>query len=81
MKVIERYEKECLSDRPNECLELGKEAAASIARTFCGGIMPHQFQPDYKETCRKIAHGECKGNVYSMVKFYCPDEHLNSHKL
>ena len=67
MKKVNKYEKICLEDTPDECIALGEAAAQEIAFEYCPFGASSFMRPDYKETCREVATGVCKGAVGAQV--------------
>eukprot|EP00956_Cyclotella_meneghiniana_P011474 scaffold16121_cov68-Cyclotella_meneghiniana.AAC.2 len=70
-RIVNNYEKQCLEDTPDECIDLGNAAAEEIAFGFCpfdasSGFAP--MRPDYKESCREVAYGICRGVVGDKVE-------------
>lgn len=69
--VVRYYEKQCLQETPDECVDLGEAAAQEIAFDFCPFDASASFAPpsppDYKETCREVATGICKGALKDQV--------------
>ncbi|KAL3784381.1 hypothetical protein ACHAWO_001627 [Cyclotella atomus] len=70
-KVVKFYEKQCLEDTADECNDLGIAAAQELAFEYCPFDASSSFapesQPDYKEACREVATGICKGAVGDQV--------------
>jgi hypothetical protein len=70
-QVVEKYEKKCLENSPDECNDVGLAAAAEIAFEFCPFSVDYaadQGVYDYKKTCRSVAYGICKGAVGGSVQ-------------
>ena len=62
-KVIDKYEKKCLSDSADECIALGNEAAAIIANRFCETPPTRNRLRKFQEKCRQVGINKCRGNV------------------
>jgi hypothetical protein len=75
-EVLDKYEKKCFHDSPDECIDLGNEAARIIAYGFCGGYSSSRH-PSYRETCRNVAINQCKGQVFGQVKSQCGSQPSN----
>jgi hypothetical protein len=70
-QVVEKYEKQCLDDSPDECNDLGQAAAQQIAYEFCpfsAADSTSYSSPNYKESCRSVAYGICEGAIYGYVQ-------------
>lgn len=69
-QVLKEKEKQCFNVSPDECIDLGNEAARIIAFEHCE-IFQHSSHPDFKETCRNVAIGQCQGQIFHEVKKLC----------
>jgi hypothetical protein len=71
--VVDKYEKQCLDDSPDECYDLGQAAAQMIAFDYCPFNAADEAataygQPNYKASCRSVAYGVCEGAIYGYVR-------------
>eukprot|EP00956_Cyclotella_meneghiniana_P000016 scaffold40_cov68-Cyclotella_meneghiniana.AAC.3 len=60
-QVVDKYEKQCLNDTPDECNDLGQTAAQTDESSTYS-------TPNYKKTCRSVAYGICEGSIYGYVR-------------
>ncbi|KAL3784826.1 hypothetical protein ACHAWO_005822 [Cyclotella atomus] len=73
-QVIEKYEKQCLENSPDECYNLGHAAAQMIAFDYCPFSAANEAsgtangQPNYKASCRSVAYSVCEGAIYGYVR-------------
>lgn len=71
-EIVAKYEKKCLHDSPDECIELGDTAADIISFNHC---RPNRFRAtkrnNFAANCRKVGTGQCQGSVVSRVRQYC----------
>ena len=69
--VVRFYEKQCLEETADECVDLGEAAAQEIAFEYCpfdaAASFAPESSPDYKEKCREVATGICKGALKDQV--------------
>eukprot|EP00584_Thalassiosira_punctigera_P003265 CAMPEP_0172546408 /NCGR_PEP_ID=MMETSP1067-20121228/16189_1 /TAXON_ID=265564 ORGANISM="Thalassiosira punctigera, Strain Tpunct2005C2" /NCGR_SAMPLE_ID=MMETSP1067 /ASSEMBLY_ACC=CAM_ASM_000444 /LENGTH=217 /DNA_ID=CAMNT_0013333335 /DNA_START=16 /DNA_END=670 /DNA_ORIENTATION=+ len=65
--TVKKYEKECLYDSSEECVDLGDAAASEIAFSFCG-IFGIHGRVNYKKVCRGVAIDQCKGNISNRIR-------------
>jgi len=63
-------ERQCLNDSPDECIELGNEAAAIIAARHCG-LISRAGVPDFQAICREVGINHCRGSVFNQVTDMC----------
>ena len=76
-EVLNKYEKKCFRNSPDECIALGNEAARMISHNFCGGHSGSSYQL-YRTNCRNIAINQCKGQVFGKVKSACGSQKSNT---
>lgn len=71
--VVNRKERECLHDNPNECIELGETAASEIAHKHCPSArgQKRRAKKNYKATCRRVAINQCQGGIFRAVSDEC----------
>eukprot|EP01083_Nonionella_stella_P155150 500845_1 len=72
---VQLIEEERLHDSPDQCVALGTTAAEMIV--FQNVCIPDWGSTtsvtDYKQECREVAYGVCRGQVPSKISQYCPD--------
>jgi len=64
-------ERQCLNDSPDECIELGNEAAAIIAARHCGASSMANMRPNFQRICREVGINQCRGSVFNRVTNLC----------
>lgn len=71
-QVLKEKEEQCFHDSPDECIDLGNEAARIIAFQYCHpNLMSTSNHKDYRATCRAVAISQCSGQVYNNVRSEC----------
>lgn len=68
---INDIERQCLDDSPDQCLELGNEAAAIIAARHCGASSANRRPPNFQRICREVGINQCRGRVFNQVTDLC----------
>jgi len=67
-QVLKEKEKQCFNNSPDECIDLGNEAARIIAFRHCNpDLLSTNSHKNYKATCRKVAIGQCQGQIFTQV--------------
>lgn len=71
-EIVHKYEKECLHDSSDLCIELGETAADIIAFNHCrpSGRRPSSFQ-DFPRNCRDVGTNQCQGSMNDRVRRHC----------
>ncbi len=74
--MVGQYERLCLDDNSDQCLDLAVAAAQSIAFDF-GCSPPRSKHPEsttsiYQANCRRVAINNCPGSLTTTFKEWCP---------
>ena len=73
-QVLKEKEEQCFHDSPDECIDLGNEAARIIAFQYCNpNLMSTSQRWDYRATCRAVAISQCSGQVAGQVRCRAPN--------
>jgi hypothetical protein len=82
--MVGRYERLCLDDNSDQCLDLAVAAAQSIAVDF-GCLPPMAKVPGsttsiYQSNCRQVAINNCPGSLTTTLKAWCPNKTITTTK-
>lgn len=71
-EIVQKYEKKCLHDRPDLCIELGETAADIIAFDHCNpnSGSASSFQ-NFPRNCRDVGTNQCQGSMNDRVRRHC----------
>lgn len=74
-KEVAMIEKQCFSDNPDQCQEVGDMAAQVIVSNY-GCMPPYSSNApkgamNYKKTCRSVAYGICTGQISTYTTMWC----------
>lgn len=69
--TVKQYEKQCLNDNPQECLDLGETAAEIIVSNYGCQVGAAYKSNNYKKTCRSVAYGYCQGQIPIKTQIWC----------
>ena len=82
-KVVAQYQKECLEDLSEQCMDLAIAAAETIVRRYdiCQGLeVYHNYDlpPKYEEKCRQFAAMNCPGEIRKVLEDWCPESGMEA---
>lgn len=82
--MVARYERLCLEDTSDQCLDLAVAAAQSIAVDF-GCLPPMAKVPGstistYQANCRQLAISNCPGSLTTTLQEWCPKKTVTTSK-
>ncbi len=69
--TVQGYERQCLNDNPQECLDLGETAAEIIVNNYGCTVGAAYKSNNYKKTCRQVAYGYCQGQIPIKTQMWC----------
>lgn len=72
-EIVQKYEKKCLHDSPDLCIELGDTAADIIAFDHCrpnSGSSASSSQ-NFPRNCRDVGTNQCQGSMNDRVRRHC----------